>query len=67
MTLQLGRPADRRYRYPGDKSGIVAEGMLRGPDAHGVYWRPVREYLEDGHTLVIFAPVHPSELPAGLR
>lgn len=62
MTLPLGRPANRSYRFKGDKTGMVAEGFLRGPDAHGVFWKPVREYLEDDKTLVVFAPVHPSEL-----
>jgi hypothetical protein len=68
VTLQLGRPADRKYRFKGDKRGMVAEGLLRGPDAHGVFWRPVREYPpEDGRTLVVFAPVHPDDLPPGVR
>ncbi len=65
MSLPLGRPDNRRRRLPGDRRGQVAEGRLLGPDAHGVVWRPVREYFEDGETLVVYAPVHPSEL--GLR
>ena len=74
MTLQLGRPENRRKTYRGDRRGLVAEGRLLGHDAHGVFWRPVREYGLDADgvtvaddqaavsTLVVFAPVHPSEL-----
>jgi hypothetical protein len=66
--LKLGRPADRRYTYKGDRRGMVAAGELMGPDAHGVYWKPLREYLNpDNTTLVVFAPVHPDLLPSGLR
>ena len=63
--LKLGRPADRRYTYKGDRRGMV--GTLMGPDAHGVFWKAAREYFEDGKTLVVFQPVHPDDLPAGVR
>lgn len=67
--LNLGRPANRKYVYRGDKRGVVAEAALMGPDAHGVYWRPLREYYEPtpDETLVVFAPVHPDDLPAGVK
>lgn len=64
--LKLGRPDDRRYRYDGDRRGMVDAAALMGPDAHGVYWKPVREYFENDQTLVIFAPVHPDNLPVGV-
>lgn len=60
--LKLGRPDNRTYTYRGDRTGMVAAAPLMGPDAHGVFWRPVREYLENGNTLVVFAPVHPDEV-----
>ncbi len=63
MTLPLGRPANRTRRLKGDRRGQVAEGRLLGHDAHGVFWRPVREYYQDDDTtLVVYEPVHPSEL-----
>lgn len=48
---------------------MAAEGRLMGPDAHGVHWRPVREYYdaEPDETLVVFAPVHPDDLPSGAQ
>jgi hypothetical protein len=48
---------------------MVADGALMGPDVHGVYWRPAREYYEPKphETLVIFQPVHPDELPRELK
>lgn len=65
--LKLGRPDNRRYRYKGDKRGMVANPRLMGPDAHGVFWVPVREYYENSETLVVFAPVPPDDIPAPLR
>ncbi|MCG7610333.1 hypothetical protein [Mycobacterium sp. CnD-18-1] len=68
--LKLGRPDNRSRRYAGDRRGLVDEDVLWGPDAHGVYWRPVRSYFDAdaragaGETLVIMAPVHPDELGA---
>lgn len=69
MTLPLGRPDNRKYNYPGDRRGLVEEAQLRGPDAHGVFWRPLREYYDEDvdKTLVVFCPVHPDELPARVR
>ncbi len=66
-ALKLGRPANRRRRLKGDRRSILDENVLWGPDAHGVYWRPVRAYFDDGETLVITEPVHPDELPMALR
>lgn len=65
-ALPLGRPANRRRVLSGDRRGLVVEARILGPDVHGVYWRPVREYYEavPDETLVVFAPVHPDELPA---
>lgn len=60
--LKTGRPDNRRYRYNGDRRDMVSEPRLFGPDAHGVYWWPIRCYYEDGKTLVVFEPVHPSQL-----
>lgn len=67
--LGLGRPKNRTYTYRGDRRGMVTTADLMGPDAHGVYWKPVREYYEPtpDETLVVFAPVHPDDLPAGVR
>ena len=71
--IPLGRPQNRRRVYPGDRTGILGENVLWGPDAHGVFWRPARAYYEPsareglGETLVVVAPVHPDELPAGLK
>jgi len=41
---------------------MVAEGALMGPSFHGVVSRPVREYYENGRTLVAFEPVDPQTL-----
>lgn len=60
--LALGRPANRRKVYPGDRRALAQEQALMGPDVHGVWWRPVRAYYEAGETLVVFAPVHPNEV-----
>ncbi|WP_396903027.1 hypothetical protein [Mycolicibacterium sp.] len=71
--LKIGRPANRTRRYTGDRRSILEEGLLWGPDAHGVFWRPLRAYFDDpnsdgvGETLVILAPVHPDGLPAEVR
>lgn len=67
--LKLGRPDNRKSIYKGDRRGMTAAAELMGPDVHGVYWRPAREYYEaePDETLVIFHPVHPDELPAALR
>ncbi len=67
--LQIGRPKNRTYTYPGDRRGMVDAASLMGPDAHGVFWQPLREYYEaePDETLVVFAPVHPDHLPAGVR
>lgn len=65
--LGIGRPKNRTYTYPGDRRGMVDAASLMGPDVHGVYWRPLREYYEADETLVVFAPVHPDHLPAGVR
>ncbi|OYN80414.1 hypothetical protein CG716_09795 [Mycolicibacterium sphagni] len=62
----MGRPDNRSCTYKGDRRGIVADAQLMGPDVDGVVWRPVREYFEDGKTRVIYEPVHPTELPAGM-
>ncbi len=70
--LKIGRPANRSRRYTGDRRGILDEGSLWGPDAHGVFWRPLRAYFDAeardgaGETLVIVGPVHPDELHAGV-
>lgn len=68
--LPMGRPANRKRVYRGDRRGLVADPAngLMGPDAHGVYWRPVREYYAPtpDETLVVFAPIHPDDLPAGV-
>lgn len=60
--LKLGRPDNRRYTYRGDRRSMVENPKLMGPDAHGVYWQPVRAYYENGETLVVFAPVHPDDI-----
>jgi len=71
--LKLGRPANRKRVYPGDRRTVVDEKPLWGPDVHGVFWTPVRAYYEQqardgaGETLVITAPVHPDDLPPGYR
>lgn len=65
-ALLLGRPKNRRRVFKGDRRSILDENVLWGPDAHGVYWRPVRAYFDDGETLVIASPVHPDEVPAAL-
>ena len=63
-TLKLGRPDNRRYTYKGDKRYMTSKPALMGPDAHGVYWMPVRSYWDEDAdtTLVVFAPVHPDDL-----
>jgi hypothetical protein len=61
--LKIGRPDNRRYTYDGDRRHLVVDKPLLGPDAHGVYWEPVRAYFENGCTLVVYAPVHPDDLP----
>lgn len=62
--LKLGRPENRRYVYDGDRRHMSAHPTVMGPDAHGVYWMPVRSYYdtEQGKTLVVFSPVHPDDL-----
>jgi len=60
--LKLGRPDNRRYTYKGDRRDMLVNKPLMGPDAHGVYWEPVRAYYENACTLVVFAPVHPDDL-----
>lgn len=60
--LKLGRPDNRRYRYKGDRTAMLDDPALMGPDAHGVFWRPVRAYPEGDETLVVFEPVHPDEV-----
>jgi len=66
--LMLGRPDNRRYVYDGDRRTMLDDKPLMGPDAHGVYWEPVRAYydLALDSTLVVFAPVHPDNLPDNL-
>jgi len=62
--LRNGRPDNRRYVYKGDRRDILTDKPLMGPDAHGVYWEPVRAYYENDETLIVFAPVHPDHLAA---
>ncbi|MGV0805819.1 hypothetical protein [Mycolicibacterium setense] len=64
VGLPLGRPDNRRYTYRGDRRELCDDPDLMGPDAHGVYWRPVRAYYdcEAGSTLVVYEPVHPEEV-----
>lgn len=65
--LKLGRPDNRRYTYKGDRRNMIESQQLMGPDVHGVYWEPVRAYYENDETLVVFAPVHPDNLPDRVR
>lgn len=66
--IPLGRPRNRRRTYVGDRRDVLQDDTLWGPDAHGVFWRPVRAYFEPeargglGETLIVTAPVHPDEL-----
>lgn len=60
--LKLGRPDNRRYRYKGDRRDMLESKPLMGPDAHGVYWEPVRAYFENDETLMVFQPIHPDDL-----
>lgn len=46
---------------------MIEEGTIVGPDAHGVHWEPIRAYYENAETLVVFAPVHPDNLPWHMR
>lgn len=62
LGLKLGRPANRTYTYEGDRRNILDRPSIMGPDAHGVYWEPVRAYYENSKTLVVFAPIHPDQL-----
>lgn len=67
--IPIGRPRNRKRVYRGDRTQILDENVLWGPDAHGVFWKPIRAYYEPApdETLVVTAPVHPDELPVGLR
>jgi hypothetical protein len=64
--MTVGRPDNRTYVYRGDKRGMVDGAQLMGPDVHGVYWQPLREYYEPepDETLVVFKPIHPDDVAA---